>query len=308
MSKVRDPTRVVSQSAYLLFYRRRSDEPLGGPRLQQIITDYNRSQLSEASSEEDDESGEDRGLGGTSSQLGSSSPFKGAGAIRPQKGGLGASKLKSLATISPSSIEQLPAYSAHESNPDAAPTLARDAVMNDALHESIEEDEGINMDSPMGSNYGTQGYSNSSHNPIGPQTWGWQAVNTDNDPSSVPTYSGLDALTGHNRKLVSGTGSEADEDLASDIVDDNSSASSGSRRGRLADFDEAGDDGFVDPSIVPDMDDDAIASDVALRHEMYEQREFGPIQQVRAVGTDEDLDLDDAPAAEIHIEDVDELK
>ncbi|SPQ22937.1 de57be69-df5e-4200-ad4d-8e6e50567eb8 [Thermothielavioides terrestris] len=41
VSKLTDTSRVVSSAAYLLFYRRRSEVPLGGPRFQEIFDRYN---------------------------------------------------------------------------------------------------------------------------------------------------------------------------------------------------------------------------------------------------------------------------
>lgn len=40
MSQVSDPSSVVSSAAYLLFYRRRSSAPLGGPRFQEIFDKF----------------------------------------------------------------------------------------------------------------------------------------------------------------------------------------------------------------------------------------------------------------------------
>ncbi|EON98122.1 putative ubiquitin specific peptidase 11 protein [Phaeoacremonium minimum UCRPA7] len=55
VSKQKDPTRVVTNGAYLLFYRRRSDAPLGGPRFQEIVDRYDNNS---ATDEEMSESGE----------------------------------------------------------------------------------------------------------------------------------------------------------------------------------------------------------------------------------------------------------
>ncbi|KAH9898898.1 ubiquitin carboxyl-terminal hydrolase-like protein [Xylariomycetidae sp. FL2044] len=67
-------------SAYMLFYRRRSDLPLGGPRFQKIMDLF----PAEDSSEEGlTDSGEGQRLGGGFSRNGSSSAFQGAEASRP---------------------------------------------------------------------------------------------------------------------------------------------------------------------------------------------------------------------------------
>lgn len=84
----------MSSAAYLLFYRRRSDKPLGPQYLQDLVTEF-RNPPAEAAVEDataDDESGEDR-LGGPapSSQHGSSSALVGAGvgAMNNQTGSAG---------------------------------------------------------------------------------------------------------------------------------------------------------------------------------------------------------------------------
>ncbi|CAK7263699.1 hypothetical protein SEPCBS119000_000615 [Sporothrix epigloea] len=60
VSKVSDPACVVSAAAYLLFYRRRSSQPLGGPRFVKIENKFR--QLRSGS---DDEDSSDSGLGRT---------------------------------------------------------------------------------------------------------------------------------------------------------------------------------------------------------------------------------------------------
>ncbi|KAI1492443.1 hypothetical protein F5X96DRAFT_626311 [Biscogniauxia mediterranea] len=70
--------RIVDSSAYLLFYRRRSNVPLGGPRFRQILDKFE----DDGSDNESPESGEGQRLGEGFSQNGSSSAFQGAGATR----------------------------------------------------------------------------------------------------------------------------------------------------------------------------------------------------------------------------------
>ncbi|KFA74953.1 hypothetical protein S40288_02221, partial [Stachybotrys chartarum IBT 40288] len=73
---VRPPSKTVTSAAYLLFYRRRSEGPLGGPRFAEIFQKYNNS-------DEDDEagSGDDQQLNGGSSLNGSLSAGAGAAAV-----------------------------------------------------------------------------------------------------------------------------------------------------------------------------------------------------------------------------------
>ncbi|PYH94626.1 UCH-domain-containing protein [Aspergillus ellipticus CBS 707.79] len=82
VSKPIDPQSVVTSSAYLLFYRRRSERPLGGKVLEEITeasTRPNSDTESQAESRGPSPSGEGRRLGG-SSRHGSSSALTGVGA------------------------------------------------------------------------------------------------------------------------------------------------------------------------------------------------------------------------------------
>jgi ubiquitin carboxyl-terminal hydrolase 4/11 len=80
VSKLSDPGKVVGPAAYLLFYRRRSEVPLGGPRFQEIFDRFNQHH----SDEEMTESGEDQRLGQGSSLRGSPSASTGAGLVLHQ--------------------------------------------------------------------------------------------------------------------------------------------------------------------------------------------------------------------------------
>ncbi|KAJ5054531.1 uncharacterized protein L3040_000802 [Drepanopeziza brunnea f. sp. 'multigermtubi'] len=113
VTKVTDLSRIVSSSAYLLFYRRRSDVPLGGPRFKQILHEYNSSRQS--SEDQYSESGEGKGLVGNSSPRGSSSAWFGVGAARPQLNP-GSSSGEEMMTINPSDLESglPPAYEEDE--------------------------------------------------------------------------------------------------------------------------------------------------------------------------------------------------
>ena len=71
--------RLHSAAAYLLFYRRRSDKPLGPQYLQDLVHEFRNPQSADETAEESD-SGEGR-LGGPNGSLlpGSSSALTGAG-------------------------------------------------------------------------------------------------------------------------------------------------------------------------------------------------------------------------------------
>lgn len=82
VSKKNVPHSVVTPAAYLLFYRRRSDHPLGGEALQEIVHEANKpadSDESQTESGANSPAGEGRRLG-DSSRNGSSSAFPEAGA------------------------------------------------------------------------------------------------------------------------------------------------------------------------------------------------------------------------------------
>jgi ubiquitin carboxyl-terminal hydrolase 4/11/15 len=289
----------VSQSAYLLFYRRRSDGPLGGPRFQEILTNFDNSQ--DPSEDELAGSGEDQGLVGNSSLRGSSSALTGVEAARHQASrGLGR-------IVKPHDIEGLPAYKAHEENDeDAAPLLLRDAEMNDGLPINSIEDEAIDM----GINYNNIGLSA-------------QALQSSQAIGSNWTFQGLEGLN-REQNFISGTGSEVDvnddsgddfDSDRSDIVQHNSSASSNSIRNRMHDFDNTpaegdGEDGmFEDPSPVPDIDDDDERIDTLALHRDILQPRDAPIVQPEFKVTPRDAAEEvEEPATEIHVEEDEDLK
>lgn len=74
-----DPQEAVASQAYLLFYRRQSAEPLGGPVLQEIIANYKAGV--QHAEDEDDDAGDDQNYG--DSRNGSSNVLGEAVATRP---------------------------------------------------------------------------------------------------------------------------------------------------------------------------------------------------------------------------------
>lgn len=280
---LKDVSRVVSSSAYLLFYRRRSDLPLGGPRFQEIFRKYENP--NEAS--DDEESGEDQGLVENSSHHGSSRALTGVGAVR-QRNGSGAEMM----TVDPSMLEKLPDYQAHlENDDDTAPLLLGDAAMNDDLRASIE-DEGIDMSMGYNSiNYNNLNSLPQGENPVG-GSWNFSALNV------------------NSRQIISGAGSDIDN--ASDIVNHDSVASAGSLERRHEEFDEAlavDEEGnpFEEPSPVPDLDEDGQAAAIALQADLLEGQMHYPGTQFDVTADDERLEVEE-PATEIHLEDHDDLK
>jgi len=198
-------------------------------------------------------------------------------------------------TVNPSALENLPAYEAHEKNDeDAAPLLVSDAVMNDGLQDSIEdEDEGIDM-GDTGFNYTN----------TGPYDHLGSDMHSELPASGLGQAWNFGNLPGNSRggQIVSGTGSDID-DAASDVVQNNSSASADSIQGRLDDFSSAiPDEDFVDQSPVPDIDEAAQLGAIGLHRELlahHAKNDFSPTNfDFRADETDEV----EEPATEIHVE------
>ena len=118
---------MVTSAAYLLFYRRRSDVPLGGPKFQEIFERYSQGPVEDMS-----ESGEGQRLGQGSSQRGSPSASTGAGLTLPREG---------RGWDRRSEFEQSTSYTDFDT--DLAPWNNESG-----LHTSIEadgEDEGIGL-------------------------------------------------------------------------------------------------------------------------------------------------------------------
>jgi ubiquitin carboxyl-terminal hydrolase 4/11/15 len=202
-------------------------------------------------------------------------------------------------TVNPSALENLPAYEPHDSNEEGVPLINK-AVANawDSLQTSIEpqDDEAIDLGA------------------------GYNAVN-------ISTFYNADnaawdfAALGRNTRgdqMISGTGSDVD-DGASDVVEHDSSASEASVAGRIQDLrdaipeDEEGT--FVDQSPVPDLDEEGQAATIALQADLLENMQsigrgvpiFQATTQFDVTADDERLEVEE-PAAEIHLDDVDDIK
>lgn len=185
---------------------------------------------------------------------------------------------------SSSAIESLPPYQTHEDD-----QYENDAIMNDShpIQSSIEEDEGVEMDDGMN-------FSNiDDYNRIGPV--GLDGLN----PWS---FESLGATRGE--KIVSGTGSDEMNDDRSDVGQFNSSASSGSRENRLAEFESTSlEESYVDHSPVPDMDDEQQLGVMGLHEDLLANR--NPEFNVHPSLNGEDIE---EPATEIHVEEGEGLK
>ena len=156
-----NPQKVVTKAAYLLFYRRRSDRPLGGPFLEKIVDDANRADESDDESQPGSRNvspsaaGEGRRLDDYSLN-GSSSASRGVGAVLP--GGLGTTGGAAAAT---NSEGELPAYSQDATNGDTR-LFEEDSVMHD---------EGFGVQSiEMGGYPGL----------VGDPEWNWEGIKNKN--------------------------------------------------------------------------------------------------------------------------------
>lgn len=121
---------IVDASAYLLFYRRRSDVPLGGPRFREILDRF------QDEPSDTEFSGEGQRLGEVSSLGGSSSAFQGVGATHLD-GSLGGSNANNSFVLN---------RTGNTKTDDDVPLLVGSRYdSTQGVHQSIEEDEGIDM-------------------------------------------------------------------------------------------------------------------------------------------------------------------
>lgn len=214
VSKLKNLSDMISSSAYLLFYRRRTNIPLGGPKLQQIIEEYDN----KISRSEDEvyEAGEDQALVGNSSLHGSSSALTGAGAVhhRLQSGSSGVEF-----TVATPVYDQLPPYRPHEENDEDSEILPSSHV-NRVLQESIED----------------EGFADGNEIPYGKFS---MHLNSNNFPGGFTggswDFSGLD---GDQENIRAGSGSESDDELSSERVQCDSCPSQTSNDDLYKDFED----------------------------------------------------------------------
>ncbi|KAL9630907.1 MAG: hypothetical protein Q9204_004483 [Flavoplaca sp. TL-2023a] len=141
VSRCRDPQKVVSNAAYLLFYRRRSDHSLGGPFFESLMNGAEESGVdSQPTSDTASPAGEGKRLDG-SSRNGSSSALRGVG-VAHQTGGGGDGLTAKRTGID----DELPSYPGKD--------------IQETTLESMDLDEGIaDIYAPLnpGSPYGSGG-------------------------------------------------------------------------------------------------------------------------------------------------------
>jgi hypothetical protein len=200
-------------------------------------------------------------------------------------------------TINPADLETPPSYQDALEDEDAAPLLASDAIMNDGLEiDGGVEDEAIDM-SYRGFETGR---------------------NTQSLLSSTWNFSSLHNLE-TDSTMVNPSGRNSDIDLddlegRSDIVQNNSSASEGSRTRRNEEFDDAEpDEEWTPPDPVPDVSEEDQMAIMDLHGDllsMNQGKRYGDMDLEMEVKVPPELSDDgiEDEAAEIHVEEGEGLK
>jgi len=164
VSQVKDPESVVSKSAYLLFYRRRSETPLGGPTLETVLAEADSEDV--PNSRDASPSGEGQRLG-DSSHNGLSSALAGQAHLVGDGGSAKQQKMKGLSQDQEGGGHSI--YHGHlGSNDEELPSYENansDMLLN-------QEDEGVQMIGP------TLPWES------GSGTWGFDAIDTVKHPTS----------------------------------------------------------------------------------------------------------------------------
>jgi ubiquitin carboxyl-terminal hydrolase 4/11 len=213
---------IVTHAAYLLFYRRRSTNPLGSPELQRIVeramngaTPDSDSGESRASSPDlhDSKSGNGRALGGLYPS-GSSSALVGPVAARPHLGvgSVGAEQLRKT-----DGVDSVFARLDEEDDEDMGPPL----LHVDHLPAYSEVDEAIDMEQDDDTEYDLTPHK--IHNPVPQPAWSFNNLNGeetaayDDDQASNVAADGDDEddeFSPPNAKLTTDFGDEETQDGA----------------------------------------------------------------------------------------------
>lgn len=235
MTSKRSPQHAVTSAAYLLFYRRRSDRPLGGPFFEKIIEESNRQDESSAASSRASSpaaAGDERRFG-DSSRVGSSSDYLGVeagvgvGASRPNENGRDGGRTGVARVGIDGDDDELPpiysSLSPKDQNDDVAGVGGGTGA--DQNMDRMDVDEGIDT--------------SYSFEPVGPFA---------GNPSWAFNDSPVHAGVTPGQSTVVPLPASSDEDLmdgASDKAADGSSTNLSERGDRMADFADD-DEGDVD--------------------------------------------------------------
>lgn len=240
----------MTKAAYLLFYRRRSDGPLGGPRFAQICEKFDNPTDNDDDAEQDmSDAGEGRRLGDGSSPLGSSRPGPAAGAIRP---GIGRGSAGSAATVR-GDDDELPSYDGSSST----------NVSSDIMQISIEGDKSTGEASGF---QPTQGWTfqslDASHPPsLGLEGYASDDAQADSDVPDLPSQESETPFSEDRYAPSPSGGSELGDQQAPPPLDVNGQID-------LADiqvkaWDRNADDGVI---AVPPADIETASTDAAEIH------------------------------------------
>lgn len=287
VSQVKDPSLMVNPAAYLLFYRRRSITPLGGPRFTEVAEKYRAMEEAPSSDDDDSESGEGRRLGADSSQTGSSSALPGVGrgvvqqgagtAARQVAGGAGAG----AGRVNPNEIEGLPDYQIAINEGAEQTQSMMDAEMNGGIQlrdndggsPLWEDDEAIDLGPAFeDSTFDVEGnlvpkaslYASPTANSI-PISWDLSNLNTANQTNN--------SAAGDDSDTFGDANSVANSFAGSDGVEMGSNASSQSIRGRLDDYENAEvDNDYRAPTPPPDIDESGGVSIFDLHEDVLEAK------------------------------------
>lgn len=140
VSRRSDPQKVVTNAAYLLFYRRRSVHNLGGPNFELLMTPEANASESQPTSRATSQAGEGKRLD-DSSHNGSSSALRGVGAAHQAGGGGSAAEGTMSGPMRTGVDDDLPAYSVKDPVNDTSTIDPRGLDMEP----DMDEDEGISM-------------------------------------------------------------------------------------------------------------------------------------------------------------------
>ena len=208
---------MVTAAAYLLFYRRRSAVPLGGPKFQEIFKEYQAALGVQADSDEEmpEAAGEGQRLDIDSSQIGSSSALKGVGATLP-RAGLGSGSGAGAESPPDTDQDRLPSYQQASGDAidfddleDSGVPPYREGILDFTLgrsagpvRESIEADadEGIDMG-------GSQ-----DHGGWQQQPWDFQNIQTMQTMARHVSHDGANSSDGDVNSMGPGVPDPDDDD------------------------------------------------------------------------------------------------
>ncbi|KAI9840768.1 MAG: CSN-associated deubiquitinating enzyme Ubp12, partial [Thelocarpon superellum] len=270
MASRKNAQQAVTPAAYLLFYRRRAERPLGGPQLEQVMDEARQEAEGTSGSRSSSPAGDGHGLD-DSSRTGSSSASHGAGVgLRAGTGGLAGGSLTT--TMTTNDGDALPSYS------HSVPM--RDDGSPNSYAEKMQVDEAVDTEYPERSNV----------HPLA-STSNW----------SFGFRPGMGMSLG-------GEGGSDDENLmdgASDKAADGSSRGSRASSTHMADFDDdddgVGDDAEAVVGVTPTTPDASLAM---AGHPHPSSIMPGTFQADLDIDPPlvADEELDEPPVAEVHVE------